>query len=89
VPNACRHTMVLLPANWTWITWGFPHRFVSRLAAHGTEVFLVGANSGRDWLSGIDSDDEMRAACADHYAGGIWTDRIEGALAACPPGGGR
>lgn len=83
-PKACQHTLVLLPVNWTRIVWGFPHRFVARLAEHDTEVFLVGANSGRDWLSGIDSNDAMQAACADHYSGGIWTDRIEATLAACP-----
>ncbi|MEY4547871.1 MAG: hypothetical protein RL685_4066 [Pseudomonadota bacterium] len=84
MPDACRHTFLLLPSNWTWIVWGFPHRFVARFAEHGTEVFLVGPNSGRDWLSGVDSDDAMRAACADHYSGGIWTDRIEAASSACP-----
>jgi glycerophosphoryl diester phosphodiesterase len=85
MPEACRHTFLLLPTNWTWMVWGFPHRFVARLAEHGTEVFLIGANSGRDWLSGVDSNDAMRAACADHYSGGIWTDRIEAARSACPP----
>jgi len=89
MPEACQHTFVLLPVNWTWIVWGFPHRFGARLAEHGTEAFLVGANSGRDWLSGIDSNDAMRAACADHYSGGIWTDRIEAALPTCPPGSAR
>jgi glycerophosphoryl diester phosphodiesterase len=84
-PNACRHTFILLPSNWTWVAWGFPHRFVARLAEHGTEVFMIGPNSGHDWLSGVDSDDAMRAACANHYAGGIWTDRIEAARSACPP----
>lgn len=85
MPRACHHTFVLLPVNWTWLVWGFPHRFVARLAEHDAEVFLVGANSGRDWLSGVDSDDALRAACADHYSGGIWTDRIEAARSACPP----
>jgi glycerophosphoryl diester phosphodiesterase len=83
--EACRHTFLLLPSNWTGIVWGFPHRFVARLAEHGSEVFLVGPNSGRDWLSGLDSDEAMRAACADRYSGGIWTDRIEAARSACPP----
>jgi glycerophosphoryl diester phosphodiesterase len=87
LPQACRHTFVILPSNWGWIAWGFPHRFVARLAAHGSEVFLAGPNSGHDWLSGIDSDEAMRAACADRYSGGIWTDRIEAARSACPPAG--
>jgi glycerophosphoryl diester phosphodiesterase len=85
MPKACQHTFVLLPVNWTWVVWGFPHRFVARLAEHGTEIFLVGANSGRDWLSGIDSNEAMSAACAGNYSGGIWTDRIEAALSACRP----
>lgn len=89
MPEACEHTFVMLPVNWTWLVWGFPHRFVTRLAEHGSEVFLVGANSGREWLSGVDSDDAMRAACADNYSGGIWTDRIEAALSACPASTGR
>jgi glycerophosphoryl diester phosphodiesterase len=84
MPAACRHTFVLLPSNWTWVAWGFPHRFVARLAAHGSEVFLVGPNSGREWLSGVDSDEALRDACADNYSGGIWTDRIEAARSACP-----
>ena len=84
MPAACRHTFVLLPSNWTWLPWGFPHRFVARLAEHGTEVFLIGPNSGRDWMSGVDTDEAMREACSDHYSGGIWTDRIEAARSACP-----
>lgn len=85
-PSACRHTLVLLPVNWSWMVWGLPHRFVARLAEHDTDVFLVGPNDGRDWLGGIDSDAAMRAACADHYSGGVWTDRIEAARSACSSG---
>ncbi len=26
VPQACRHTMIVVPLNYTWLAWGWPNR---------------------------------------------------------------
>jgi glycerophosphoryl diester phosphodiesterase len=74
VPAACRHTVFVLPASYGIYLWGWPHRFVARMASAGTDVFVVGATA--DGLSGIDSPRELEEL-GEPSDGGVWTDRIE------------
>jgi glycerophosphoryl diester phosphodiesterase len=76
VPVDCRNTLVLVPANYAWILWGWPNRLLARLRAVGSEVFVLGPTTGGDFNSGIDSEAELRLLPAG-YSGGIWTNRIE------------
>jgi glycerophosphoryl diester phosphodiesterase len=76
VPAACRNSMVLLPVNAAPWFWGWPNRFLARMAEVGTPVYVIGPYNGGDFSSGIDSADDLRRLPAD-YAGGIWTNRID------------
>jgi len=76
VPQACRQTLLLLPANYARLLWGWPGRFLDRLRRAGTAVFVTGPNSGDAGTSGIDNAAAYRALPA-HYDGGIWTNRID------------
>jgi glycerophosphoryl diester phosphodiesterase len=72
VPAACHYTLVYTPSNYTWFLAGWPHRFVERMAAVGSEVYLLGPmEEGR--ARGIEQDDPI----PEGYRGGIYTDRIE------------
>ena len=76
VPAACRGTVVLVPANVAPWLWGWPDRFVARMEAVGSPVFLV-----NDWSSGfsegIDTPADLAEKVPPGYSGGIWTDRID------------
>jgi glycerophosphoryl diester phosphodiesterase len=77
VPQACQQTLLLLPANYARLLWGWPNRFLDRLRRAGTDVFIAGPHdSGDAGTSGIDDAAALRALPA-HYHGGIWTNRID------------
>ncbi len=77
VPNACRHTLLLLPINYAGYLWGWPNRFIQRMRGAGTPVFVIGARDANDVGSrGID-DEAALQALPGHFDGGIWTNRID------------
>jgi glycerophosphoryl diester phosphodiesterase len=76
-PGACRNTVVVVPSNLAWAVWGWPHKFTKRMAAAGSTVILLGPfESGDIGSRGIDSIEEI-SAIPDHFAGHVWTNRIE------------
>lgn len=75
VPQACRQTLLALPVNIARWMWGWPHRFVSRMQAHGTEVILLGPWSGGA-SAGIDAEAELDLV-PEHFAGVVWTNHTE------------
>jgi glycerophosphoryl diester phosphodiesterase len=76
VPSDCERSVVLVPSNYAGWLWGWPNRFLSRMRAHNSEVFVVGRYDGEDFSSGIDAPEDLSLLPAD-YAGGIWTNRID------------
>ena len=75
VPDACRHTIIALPSNIARWMWGWPHRFVSRMQAAGTDVILLGPWSGGA-SAGIDSPAELPLV-PEGFAGVVWTNHTE------------
>jgi glycerophosphoryl diester phosphodiesterase len=75
VPAACRGSLLLVPINVAPWLWGWPNRFLARMASAGTEVFAAGPWDG-GFSRGID-DAETFARLPKGYAGGIWTNRID------------
>jgi glycerophosphoryl diester phosphodiesterase len=76
VPQACRHAMILVPINVAPWLWGWPDRFINRMASVESEVFVLGPYRGGEFSTGIDTA-EMFGRLPDNYAGGIWTNEIE------------
>lgn len=77
VPQACRNTLLLVPANHAGLLWGWPERFLQRMRAAGTDVFVTGNyGAGDPGTSGID-DATSLAAIPKGFTGGIWTNRID------------
>jgi glycerophosphoryl diester phosphodiesterase len=77
VPEPCRNSVVLVPANLTWMVWGWPHKFTRRMEAAGSTVILLGPfESGDMGTRGIDSLEELNAV-PEKFHGYVWTNRIE------------
>lgn len=84
-PAPCRNTILFVPANYAWLAWGWPNRFLTRMQAVNTEVYIVAPirRGERPGVNGI--DDAATFALAPHgWRGGVTTDAIEviGPLAA-------
>ena len=76
VPAACRDSLFLVPINAAPWLWGWPDRFITRMAKVGTHVFAAGAWEGGDFSRGIDDAATFRRLPSG-YAGGVWTNRID------------
>jgi glycerophosphoryl diester phosphodiesterase len=77
VPQACDSAMVLVPINVAPWLWGWPDRFLNRMKAASSVVFVLGPYSGGEFSTGIDTPD-LFARLPANYSGGIWTNEIEG-----------
>jgi len=76
VPKACRNAMVMLPINVAPWLWGWPDRFLNRMRAAHSEVFVLGPYRGGEFSTGIDTPEQF-ARLPQNYSGGIWTNEIE------------
>ncbi|WFU13928.1 glycerophosphodiester phosphodiesterase family protein [Bradyrhizobium sp. CB3481] len=76
VPRACHNAMVMVPVNVAPFLWGWPDRFLSRMKAARSEVFVLGPYQGGGFSTGIDTAEQF-ARLPPNYAGGIWTNEME------------
>ena len=54
MPRDCRGSVVMVPANAAPWLWGWPNRFLRRMDAVDTAVFLVGDYHGEGFSRGFD-----------------------------------
>lgn len=76
VPMSCRGTLLLVPSNYAWALWGWPHRFLARMREADTQVYLVGPFTGQTFTTGIDTAADV-GQLPKGYSGGLWTNRIQ------------
>ncbi len=76
VPGACQNQLVVVPANYAWALWGWPHKFTQRMADAGSRVVLLGPYGGGGFSSGIDLPDQLNLV-PDNFDGLVWTNRVE------------
>jgi glycerophosphoryl diester phosphodiesterase len=76
VPEDCRNTLFMLPANFAPWVWGFPNRLTERLAAYGSQLVMLGPYDGSGYTSGVDEVAELDAIPA-RLDGYVWTNRAE------------
>ena len=53
VPAACRNTLVAVPMDYGPYLWGWPHRFMARMQAAGSQVILWGHTTARGFPAGL------------------------------------
>jgi len=76
VPEACSNAIVLVPINVAPWLWGWPDRFLNRMTAANSVVFVLGPYNGGEFSTGVDTP-ELFARLPANYSGGIWTNEIE------------
>jgi len=77
IPESCQNTGLLIPQNIGPLLWGWPEKFVSRMEAVNTQVFLIPAMSFREkHTGGIDTKEQIENI-PENYYGGVWTNRID------------
>ncbi|MEV6964002.1 glycerophosphodiester phosphodiesterase family protein [Hamadaea sp. NPDC051192] len=74
VPDACAHRQLHIPEAYAPYLWGWPTKFVDRMAAKDTRVVLVAGDGG--FSEGFDSADDWQRLPAG-FSGVIWTNRID------------
>ena len=74
VPDNCRGTQLHVPLRYAPLLWGWPHRFVERMASVDTRVVVVAGSGG--WSEGFDSPHDLRSI-PEGFSGVIWTNRID------------
>lgn len=58
VPEACRGTTVPIPRRGEWTLWGWPYRFLGRMAGGGARL-LVAGDAGADGLVGLERAEQL------------------------------
>jgi glycerophosphoryl diester phosphodiesterase len=77
IPDECSRSMVIVPGDYARLLWGWPHRFVRRMHAVGSEVYVGGRMDLRlKSVEGLDTPEQLERLPSDWRAG-IFTDRIE------------
>jgi len=64
VPESCRGTTVLIPRRGEWTLWGWPYRFLGRMAGGGARLLIGGDTPG----TGLDRPEQLGEVPHD-YAG--------------------
>jgi glycerophosphoryl diester phosphodiesterase len=75
VTKDCRNSFMMVPTNYAPWLWGWPNRFMARMQAVGTTVFVISDMHG-DIMRELDTSADLKKLPPD-FAGGIWTDRVE------------
>jgi glycerophosphoryl diester phosphodiesterase len=77
MPDACRHTTLVLPLNYTGLMWGYPNRLQARFRAAGSYIYLAAPlKDKRAGLEGINTPVEL-ARVPKSWRMGVWTDAVE------------
>jgi glycerophosphoryl diester phosphodiesterase len=80
MPKTCHATLVFVPINAAPWLWGWPNRFLARMAAVDSAVFVIGPYHGGGFSTGIDGHAEL-SRLPENYGGGVLTNEIETAAA--------
>jgi glycerophosphoryl diester phosphodiesterase len=75
-PKMCHSTLVFVPINAAPWLWGWPNRFLERMATVGSAVFVIGPYHGGGFSTGIDNHAEL-SRLPENYGGGVLTNEIE------------
>jgi glycerophosphoryl diester phosphodiesterase len=75
VSSACRNIELHIPEKVAPWLWGWPYRFLDRMATVDTRVIIVGGD-GSEFSTGFDAPADIQRLPAG-YTGGIWTNRID------------
>jgi glycerophosphoryl diester phosphodiesterase len=74
VPESCRNTTVAIPLNYQWAIWGWPNRFLDRMADVNTKVLMFGDYED-GVIAGIERPEQLGEVPRD-FRGYLWVEDI-------------
>jgi glycerophosphoryl diester phosphodiesterase len=74
VPESCRNGTIAVPLNYQWMVWGWPNRFLDRMAKANTRVVLLGNYDGGA-ATGITQPEQLAEIPRD-FRGYLWVEDI-------------
>ena len=75
-PTSCRNSALFIPVNIAPWLWGWPNKFMNRMAAAGSSVIAMGPYPAREISPGLDTR-ELLGRLPAGYSGGIWTNELD------------
>lgn len=76
VPDTCRNTVTGMYANYAWLLWGWPHRFVDRMQEVNTVVILTHPHQ-TDSVHDVRETQAYAELIPRKYGGAVETNRID------------
>ncbi len=76
VPNRCRNTVTGMYANYGWVLWGWPHRFVERMERVGTLVILTHPRQTES-IHDLPETSDFASLVPPGFSGAVVTNRID------------
>ena len=76
VPGSCQNTATGMYANYAWVLWGWPHRFVDRMQSVDTMVILTHAHQTES-IHALPESSEYAKMIPRGYSGAVSTNRID------------
>lgn len=76
VPESCRGAALLLPRRGGWTLWGWPYRFLDRMADSGAR-FLIAGDGPDDALVGLERPEQL-GEVPRHYRGMLLIEDMDG-----------
>ena len=75
VPESCRGATVGLPLNYRWAAWGWPNRFLDRMADAGARVILFGDLENVNAPVGLERPEQL-GKVPRSFRGYLWVEDI-------------
>ncbi len=75
VPQSCRGKTVMVPLNYQWAVWGWPNRFLDRMAGANTRVILLGDVVNDRSPVGLERAEQLGDVPRD-FRGYLWVEDI-------------
>ncbi len=74
-PESCRGATVAIPLNYQWAVWGWPNRFLDRMAKVKARVILIRDFNNKEALVGIERPEQL-ADVPRNFRGYLWVEDI-------------
>ena len=74
VPESCHDTTVAVPLNYQWAIWGWPNRFIDRMAGVNTKVIMLGDYKDGS-VTGVERAEQLGDVPRD-FRGYLWVEDI-------------
>ncbi len=74
-PESCRRATVMVPLNYQWAVWGWPNRFLARMASVGARVIQIGEVRNFEAPARLERPEQLNDVPRD-FRGHLWVEDI-------------